>query len=99
MEKYSVKKIIMMLGLALLVQGSLTGRLQAQQTGTRVAIVNVGLVFSKYEKAMFYKQELETTLKPYKEKGEKINAQAKIYGDPLKEKKVTDPKLKEQYEQ
>ena len=94
-----MKKTIVLLGLTMLVPAGWAGRLQAQQSGTRMAIVNVGLVFSKYEKAMFYKQELETTLKPYKEKGEKINAEAKKYGDPLKEKRVTDPKLKEQYEQ
>lgn len=94
-----MKKTILVLGLATVMLGCLTGRLQAQQPGTRVAIVNVGLVFSKYEKAMFYKAELETTLKPYKEKGEKIAAEMKKYGEPLKEKRVTDPKLKDQYEQ
>jgi Skp family chaperone for outer membrane proteins len=94
----SVKKAILVMGLATLMLG-LTGRLQAQPSGTRVAIVNVGLVFSKYEKAIFYKQELETTLKPFKAEGEKIAAQMKLYGEPLKEKKVTDPKMKDDYEQ
>ncbi len=108
MEKFSVKKSILSLGLAALlvglgalVLGSQTGRLEAQQSaaGTRVAVVNVGLVFSKYDKAKFYKSELEQTLKPFKEKGEKIAAEMKTYGVPLQEKKVTDPKLKDQYEQ
>jgi Skp family chaperone for outer membrane proteins len=93
-----VKKAILVMGLATLMLG-LTSRLQAQPSGTRVAIVNVGLVFSKYEKAIFYKQELETTLKPFKVDGEKIAAQMKLYGEPLKEKKVTDPKMKDDYEQ
>src|SRR4051794_22095342 len=81
--------------------GGLTGRLQAQQSaaGTRVAIVNVGLVFSKYDKARFYKAELENTLKPFKEKGEIIANEMKKYAEPLKKGSVTDPKLKEQYEQ
>ena len=64
-----------------------------------MAIVNVGLIFTKYEKAKFYKSELETTLKPFKDKGEQIAAEMKKYAKPLQEKTVTDPKLKEQYEQ
>jgi Skp family chaperone for outer membrane proteins len=99
MEKKSVKKSILVLGLAAWAFAGLTGRLLAQQTGTRVAVVNVGLVFSKYDKARFYKSELEATLKPFKEKGEKIAAEMKTYGEPLKAGKVTDPKLKDQYEQ
>jgi Skp family chaperone for outer membrane proteins len=101
MEKFSVKKTILALGLAAVMLGGLTGQLQAQPTaaGTRVAVVNVGLVFSKYEKAKFYKTELETTLKPYKEKGEKIAGEMKKYGDPLKNGLITDPKMKDQYTQ
>src|SRR5438132_19683 len=87
------------MSLAALMLAGLTGPLQAQQAGTRVAVVNVGLVFSKYEKAKFYKAELETTLKPFKLKGETTAAEMKKYGIPLKEGKVTDPKLKDQYEQ
>jgi Skp family chaperone for outer membrane proteins len=95
-----VKNSVLVLGVAaLLVSGSSSHLLAQQPAGTRVAIVNVGLVFSKYEKAKFYKAELETTLKPYKDKGEKIAAEMKKYGEPLKNKAVTDPKLKEQYEQ
>jgi len=83
---------------AALVLVSTTGRLHAQApTGTRVGIVNVGLVFSKYNKAIFYKTELENTLKPYKKKGEELNEQVKKYGPPLQEGKITDPALKEQY--
>lgn len=95
-----MKRSILVLGVAALMLGSLAP-LQAQQTaaGTRVAIVNVGLVFSKYDKAKFYKAELEQTLKPYKDKGEQIAAEMKKYGEPLKNKTVTDQKLKEQYEQ
>jgi Skp family chaperone for outer membrane proteins len=99
MEKYSVKKLILAVGLAVLALVGATGKTLAQTTtGTRVAVVNVGLVFSKYEKAKFYKAELETTLKPFKTEGEKIANQMKTYGEPLKNKTV-DPKLKDQYEQ
>ncbi len=103
-----MKKVIFALGLAGLLagvamfnQGSLTGTAQAQQpgAGTRVAVVNVGLVFTKYQKAMFYKTQLETTLKPYKDQGEKIVASMKQYAEPLKNGTVKDAKLKDQYEQ
>src|SRR5262249_44302133 len=88
------------LGLAALLLGGLSGQVQAQATaGTRVAVVNVGLVFTKYEKAIFYKSELENTLKPFKTKGEDIVEKMKPYAKALQEKKVTEPKLKEQYEQ
>jgi Skp family chaperone for outer membrane proteins len=102
LENIAVKKItrgvaLLALGLAALAPAGLMSQAQAQATGTRVAIVNVGLVFSKYEKAKFYKSELETTLKPFKADGEKIAAQMKAYGDPIRNKTV-DPKLKDQYE-
>jgi Skp family chaperone for outer membrane proteins len=100
MEKYSVKKTILALGLAVLMLGSLTGRVQAQpSTGTRVAVVNVGLVFSKYQKAIFYKAELENTLKPFKAQGEKIAADMKTYGEAIKNKNYKDAKMKDDYEQ
>jgi Skp family chaperone for outer membrane proteins len=103
LENIAVKKItwgvaLLALGLAAFAPAGLMGQAQAQATGTRVAIVNVGLVFSKYEKAKFYKSELETTLKPFKTDGEKIAAQMKQYAEAAKAKNV-DPKLKDQYEQ
>jgi len=99
MEKISVKKTILALGLAVLMLCGVTGRSQAQSNaGTRIAIVNVGLVFSKYEKAKFYKSELENTLKPFKEKGEGLAAEMKKYGEPVKNGTVTDKKLLEQYQ-
>ena len=101
-----MKRSILVLGLALaglglFVASSLTGRVEAQQTGsgTRVALVNVGLVFSKYEKAKFYKSELENTLKPFKDQGESIKAEMIKYAEPLKKNPTMEPKLREQYEQ
>jgi Skp family chaperone for outer membrane proteins len=61
------------------------GSLHAQQPGvpgmpqsmpsvaaTKVGVVNMGLLFTKYEKAMFLKKELETELAPLKAKAEQI---------------------------
>ncbi len=93
-----MKKLLIAVAAALVLVGA-TGRLYAQgAAGTRVAVVNVGLVFSKYNKAIFYKTELENTLKPYKKRGEEINEKIKQYGEPLQQGKVTDPALKEQYQ-
>jgi Skp family chaperone for outer membrane proteins len=96
-----VKKSIWALGLAVLLTSGLVGRLQAQQpsAGTRVALVNVGFVFSKYEKAKFYKAELENTLKPFKDEGEKIKAEMIKYAEPLKKNPTIDAKTRESYEQ
>lgn len=80
----------------------MTGAAQAQTAstgGTKVAIVNVGLVFSKYDKARFYKGEMEAALKPFKDKGEAIKAEMVKYAEYLKTQgaKLT-PKDREPYE-
>ncbi len=104
MEKYFVKKLnrgvaVLALGLMVFAPAGLMSKARPQATtGTRVAIVNVGLVFSKYEKAKFYKSELETTLRPFKTEGEKIAENMKKYAAAAKDKNV-DAKLKDQYEQ
>jgi Skp family chaperone for outer membrane proteins len=41
---------------------------------TRVAVVNVGTVFTTYKKATFFKSEMEETLKPFKAKLDKLQA-------------------------
>ncbi len=89
------------LGSAALFYTGLVGSVLAQGSpagATKVAIVNVGLVFTKYEKAQFYKTELEATLKPFKEKGIALTEKAKPYAKLLQEGKVTDPKQKDDYE-
>ena len=68
----------------------LTGQVRAQSTGTRVAIVNIGVVFTKYEKAKTFKTELETALKPFKEEAEKIKKNILAYQDGLTNPKYTD---------
>ena len=40
--------------------------------GTRIAVVNVFDVFTKYQKAKFFKDEMDTTLKPYRDKAKTI---------------------------
>jgi Skp family chaperone for outer membrane proteins len=96
-----VKKITLALGLAVLMTGSMTARLQAQPSagGTKVAVVNIALVFSKYQKAQFLTSETEQVLAPYKKKGEEILAEIKKYLKPIQDGQVKDPNLKAQYEQ
>ena len=107
MEIDIVKKIILALSLTAilasvaLLHNGFTGSVQAQQSvsgTTKVAIVNVGLVFTKYEKAKFLKGELESTLKPFKDKGMEIAEEAKKYAKVLTENKNLDPKQKDDYE-
>ena len=100
-----MKKSILAYGLAIILGAGVllgsTNALQAQgaPTGTtKVAIVNVGLVFTKYQKAQFYKTELEAALKPFKDEGNAMTEKAKPYAKLLTEGKVTDPKQKDEYE-
>jgi Skp family chaperone for outer membrane proteins len=76
------------------------GRLQAQAqmpTSTRVAIVNVGLVLSKYEKAMAFKAEMETLLKPFREQDKKYRDAIKAFQDALQKPDLkAEDKLKYQ---
>ncbi len=76
---------------------SLPGQAQAQ-TGNRVAVVNIGVVFTKYQKAVNFKTEMENTLKPFKEKAEGIKKNILLYQNGITDPK-TEPKLKEQYQQ
>lgn len=77
---------------------NLTGQVHAQATGTRVAVVNIGVVFTKYQKAVNFKAEMEATLKPFKEKAEQIKKNVLAYQAGIADPK-TDVKLKEQYQQ
>jgi Skp family chaperone for outer membrane proteins len=51
--------------------------------GTKIAVVNVGLVFSKYWKAKQQKTELEETLLPYKANAKRLADEAKMWEDAL----------------
>jgi Skp family chaperone for outer membrane proteins len=63
--------------------------------GTRVAVVNIGAVFTKYQKATYYKQEMEEAFKPYKTQIE--TGQKQIYN--LKVEAQKPSSNKEQLEQ
>lgn len=76
---------------------SLTGQVRAQTTGTRVAVVNIGVVFTKYEKAKNFKKEMEDALKPFKDRAEKIKKDILAYQGGISNP-ATDIKLKEQYQ-
>lgn len=77
---------------------SLAGQAQAQTTGTRVGVVNIGTVFTKYQKAVDFNKEMENTLKPFKDQADKIKKDMLAYQGGVDDPK-TDAKLKEQYVQ
>jgi Skp family chaperone for outer membrane proteins len=64
---------------------------------TRVAVVNIGLVFSKYDKAKTFKTELEETLKPYKGQAETLRKDILSFKESI-EKKDYSKFSKEQFE-
>jgi Skp family chaperone for outer membrane proteins len=74
----------------------LAGQARAQGTGTRVAVVNIGTVFSKYEKATAFKKEMEDVLKPFKDQAEKIKKNMLDYETAAKNPAVPE-KDREQY--
>jgi Skp family chaperone for outer membrane proteins len=65
---------------------------------TRVAFVNIAYVFQKYEKAKFYKTEMDALLKPYKEQIDKLKKDIESWVDQMK-KPDFPQKNKEWYEQ
>jgi Skp family chaperone for outer membrane proteins len=77
---------------------SLAGQARAQTTGTRVGVVNIGVVFTKYQKAVDFKKEMEATLKPFKDEADKIKKDILAYQAGVSDPKV-EVKLKEQYQQ
>ncbi len=97
-----MKNLYFALGLATLLVAASAGRVLTQapstSSSTRVAVVNVGLVFSKYDKATALKAQLEATLKPFRDEGEKIKAEAMRYGKAIQENPKLDLKTKESYE-
>jgi Skp family chaperone for outer membrane proteins len=74
------------------------GRLLAQSTApTRVAIVNIGLVFTKYDKAKAYKDHMKKLVEPYQLDGEKLKKEILAWSDAIKNPKF-DPKDRDRYE-
>jgi Skp family chaperone for outer membrane proteins len=103
MEETIVKRMILVVagcaalalvyfGSQLLAQGTTTGQAPAAYPGSRVAVINIGTVFSDYKKAKFFKQEMETTLKPYKDKIEGIQKTLISWDQEAKKPGSTHPK-------
>ncbi len=97
-----MKRTMLALGLAALAMACFSSHFQAQTTtppaATRVAIVNVGLVFSKYEKAKLYKAEMEAMLQPFRLEGEKLKKEMLDWAEAMKHPKF-DLKERDRYEQ
>jgi Skp family chaperone for outer membrane proteins len=94
-----VNRILLALGLAALMAVGGSGRLFAQQPApTRLAIVNIGLVFTKYEKAKAYKAQMEKQIEPYQLEGKKLKKEMLDWSEAMKHPKF-DPKEKDRYEQ
>jgi len=65
--------------------------------GTKIAVVNIGLVFNKYERAQAFKAELEKTLEPFKAKAKKLTDEMKAWSDEMR-KPQFDVKMKATYD-
>jgi Skp family chaperone for outer membrane proteins len=96
-----VKRTVLALGLAAVTVACCGGRMLAQQpapTPTRVAIVNIGLVFVKYEKAKAYKTQLEKLVEPYQVEANKLKKEVIDWSEAMKDPKF-DPKDRDRYDQ
>jgi Skp family chaperone for outer membrane proteins len=54
---------------------------QVAPPATKIGVVNVGTVFTKYEKAAAFKDQLQTTIKPFKDKADVWRAEMIKYQD------------------
>ena len=96
-----VIRTVLALGLAAVTAVCGGGRLLAQQPAPaqmRVAIVNIGLVFTKYDKAKAYKVQMEKLLEPYQLEGKNLKKQILDWTEATKSPKF-DPKERDRYEQ
>ncbi len=64
---------------------------------TRVALVNTVAIFQNYQKAKFYKTEIEKDLEPFRVKGETLRKEIIKWQNDLQDPKF-DPKNREQWE-
>jgi Skp family chaperone for outer membrane proteins len=95
-----VKRIVLALGLTAVTFACGAGRVLAQQTPpapTRVAIVNIALLFTKYDKAKTYKANLEKQLEPFQLEGRKLKKEMLEWSEAAKNPKV-DAAMRERYE-
>jgi Skp family chaperone for outer membrane proteins len=96
-----VKRTVLALGLAAVMVACGGSRLFAQAsatTSTRVAIVNIGLVFTKYDKARAYKDQMKKLVDPYQLEGETLKKEMLAWTEAMKDPKF-DPKDRDRYEQ
>src|SRR5688572_6565552 len=85
----NVKRVKLVGAVLALAWGCLfAGQAQAQTPGTRVAIINVGAVFQKYDKAVAYKTEIEKILAPKKAEAETLKKQMLDWDKTLKSGKL-----------
>lgn len=101
------KSILMLAGVAAFAVGAyFTTHLFAQQppaapttpqAGTKIACVNVGQVFNNYVRAKAFKEELEKTVAPFKDRGKKLLDDIKNMQDAA-QKPGFDPKYRDSYE-
>ena len=104
------KSILVLTGVAVLAAGAYFGSLSAQQPagpgatgaahaqpGTRIAIVNVGYVFNKFDRAATFKAEIEDLLKNPKKDAMKMIDDMKAW-DAESKKPGLDPRKKDEYE-
>ena len=92
-----MKRTVLTLGLVAVTLACYGLHLIAQQTAPaqmRVAIVNVGLVFTKYEKAKAYKTQMEKMVEPYKQEAEKLKKDMLSWAEYMKSPKF-NPKERE----
>lgn len=78
-------------------QAPASGQPAPTVAATRIAVVNIGAVFTGYKKATFFKQEMEGTLKPYKDKLEAMQKNLLAWQQEAQKPTATTPK--EQIEQ
>jgi len=71
---------------------------QAQVPATKVGVVNIGLLFTKYNKAQIMKKEIEGDLAPLKADAEKLKTIIQQHQEWLKKYATQDPAQKEKSE-
>ncbi len=103
------KTILFATGFAVLTAGGYCSYLFAQggnppattqaQPGTKVAVVNIGHVFNKYNRAIAFKTQLEREFEPFKAKAKKLTDEMKTWEDEMRNPKATpkDVETRQEY--
>lgn len=100
------RTLLILVGLGLLAAGYTGTHLLAQAPApsasappaqTRIAFLNIEIVFQKYKKAAIYKQEMEKALEPYRLKAETLKKEIIKWQQDMADPKF-DTKNKERYD-